>query len=514
MSESDLAVSLKAIVKTFPGVIANYDVNLDVRAGSIHAIVGENGCGKSTLMKTLYGMHRPDSGDIYVHGNKCVFKSPADAIDVGVGMVHQHFMLADNLTVLENIILGSEPTTTGILDSSSASRKISSLAQTYGMDVDPAEMTENLGVGDRQRVEILKVLYRGASILILDEPTAVLVPHEVDELFANLKSLVAEGVTVVFISHKLDEVLSVADEITVMRSGTTVARVTPEGVTPKDLAAMMVGSELPSPDLRRSAPIGDPVLVVEALSAQSSSGKVVVDDVTLVTHAGEIVGIAGIEGNGQHELAEALLGLRSATGTITLHNDGGPTNLNQLSTRARREAGVAYIPFDRHREGLLLSAPLWENSVLGQQDRSEVSSSGFPNWLHLTWIKQFAREIITKFKVKTPSETVPALALSGGNQQKLIVGRELANDPKVLIAAHPTRGIDVGAQADVWAHLREARDDGKAIILLSADLEELIGLSDRLLVVRSGRIAAELDPAKITPQELGTHMTGAMEAAK
>jgi ABC-type uncharacterized transport system ATPase subunit len=504
---SDLAVELTGIEKRFPGVIANYDIDLKVRRGTIHAIVGENGAGKSTLMKTLYGMHQPDAGTIQVNGQLQHFRSPSDAIASGIGMVHQHFMLADNLTVLENIILGAEPAKGVRIDFAAAHQRVNDIAKAAGTTVDIDMPASELGVGQRQRVEILKVLYRGANILILDEPTAVLVPQEVDELFANLRQLVNDGATVIFISHKLDEVLAVSDEITVIRQGTTVTTVLPHEINRKQLAELMVGSELPSPDGRDSEISTEVRLQVSGLTVSAPGQRDLVHDATFGVHAGEIVGIAGVEGNGQFELCTAIMGLLPCTGRVEI----GGHDVSKANTHHRRNAGLAYIPFDRHREGLMLDAPLWENSLLGREHTPSLNRGPLINGAAA---RADCREIIDRFDVLTPSEAVPAFALSGGNQQKLLVGRELSSEPSVLIAAHPTRGVDIGAQAAIWNEIRSARDQGLAVLLISADLEELIGLSDTILVMFDGLITATLDPASATPELLGTYMTGGtVEAA-
>ena len=499
------AVQLTGITKRFPGVVANRDINLSVRPSEVHAIVGENGAGKSTLMKILYGMQRPDEGTIQVDGREVTFRSPNDAIAVGIGMVHQHFMLADNLTVLENVVLGAEPSRFGWLDRRAARRRIQEISDAYGLGVRPDRQVEDLGVGDRQRVEILKVLFRGARILILDEPTAVLVPQEVDELFANLALLRAEGLTVLFISHKLDEVLKVADTITVVRAGTTVAQVKPDQVSPRDLAELMVGSDLPTPETRESTVTDvEQLRVVDVSLEADNGGRRLLDDVSFALHRGEVVGIAGVEGNGQAELVELLIGLRTpTTGTVELADE----DITGWSTLRRREAGIGYIPEDRHRQGLLLPSPLWENRVLGHQSRPP-NVRGF--WIDRTSARDDTRRIIDAYDVRTPSCDTPAFALSGGNQQKLIVGREMSGDPSVLIAAHPTRGVDVGAQAAIWEHLRTARAQGLAVLLVSADLEELIGMSDTLYVMLRGRLVARVDPSSVTPEQLGSYMTGAV----
>jgi len=495
-------VRLEGITKRFPGVVANRDVALTVRAGEVHAVVGENGAGKSTLMKILYGMQRPDEGTIAVRGEQVRFSNPGDAIAAGIGMVHQHFMLADNLTVLENVVLGAEPKRGLRLDADTARTKIVELGVRYGLEVDPDALVEDLGVGDRQRVEILKVLYRGARVLILDEPTAVLVPQEVDELFASLAGLRAEGVSVIFISHKLDEVLRVADAVTVLRQGTTVKTVLPAEVTARQLAELMVGSELPTPETRESTVTSVVELSVEHLTVHAPGGRVIVDDVSLEVHRGEVLGIAGVEGNGQAELVEALLGLRPSTGLVRL----GDRDLSGASTRERREGGIGYVPEDRHRQGLLLSAALWENRILGHQGRPPFRKGW---WIDRKAARADTERIVRDYGVRTPGIGVPAFALSGGNQQKLVVGREMSGDPSLLVASHPTRGVDVGAQAALWDHLREARRSGLAVLLVSADLEELIGLSDRLVVMLRGRLVAQLHPSTTTPESLGSAMTGA-----
>ncbi|WSS89631.1 ABC transporter ATP-binding protein [Streptomyces sp. NBC_01176] len=508
-------------------MVANHDIHLSVRKGTVHALVGENGAGKSTLMKILYGMQKPDEGTIAVDGEQVSFSSPADAITRGIGMVHQHFMLADNLTVLENVVLGSEKLY-GI--GGGARKKIKEISDRYGLNVRPDVLVESLGVAERQRVEILKVLFRGARTLILDEPTAVLVPQEVDALFDNLRELKSEGLAVIFISHKLGEVLSVADEITVIRRGTTVGTAVPSETTPRQLAEMMVGSELPTPETAESTVTDKPVIEVKGLTALASGGaslgelaapapgaglvtedkaetagavRRVLDDVTFTIHAGEVMGIAGVEGNGQTELIDALIGLKHAdSGTVSFLGE----EITGWPTRKRREQGIGYIPEDRHRHGLLLESPLWENRILGHVTESP-NAKGF--WLDIKGAQEDTRRIVKEYDVRTPSIDVTAASLSGGNQQKLIVGREMSHKPRFLIAAHPTRGVDVGAQAAIWDQIREARREGLAVLLISADLDELIGLSDTLRVIYNGRLVADADPATVTPEELGSAMTGA-----
>ena len=440
-----------------------------------------------------------------VNGAEQHFRSPSDAIAVGIGMVHQHFMLADNFTVTENIILGAEPRTGPggvMIDLAGSKARLSEIAQNAGIEVDLDALVADLGVGERQRVEILKVLYRGAKILILDEPTAVLVPQEVDELFRNLKQLVADGATVIFISHKLDEVLEFSDEITVIRAGTTVTTVLPGETDQKQLAEYMVGSELPAAEPRHTQ-VGDEVLLeISDLSVRVNGSKPAVDHLDLAVRSGEILGVAGVEGNGQFEMCQAILGLVDAEGTVTIAGH----DVSHRSTRDRMELGVAYIPFDRHDEGLMLESPLWENLLLTRDDEPELVKRGI---IDQAAVRAATLATIERFDVMTPNETVPAYALSGGNQQKLLVGRELDSEPHVLIAAHPTRGVDVGAQATIWEHLRDARDAGLAVLLVTADLEELLALSDRIVVMFDGAVNAELVPADATPELLGRYMTGA-----
>ncbi len=476
---------------------------MSVQTGTVHALVGENGAGKSTVMKILYGMQRPDSGEILVNGSPVNFKNPNDAIDASIGMVHQHFMLADNFTVLENIILGSEPKNGLRIDFDEARKKIVEMAQQYGLEIDPDILVEELGVGQRQRVEILKVLFRGARILIFDEPTAVLVPQEVDALFSALAGLRSQGMAIIFISHKLDEVLRVADEITVVRAGSTVAEVKSKDVTARQLAELMVGSELPQPATYGDTRRPEITLSVKDISIATNSGsRDLLSHITFDLHAGEVVGIAGVEGNGQSELVEAIMGLREYTGEIEF--SGG--NIDRLSVAARRDLGIGLIPEDRQRQAMLMESPLWENRVLGHQRGAPVMR-GFILDKKQTY--EDTSRIMQEFDVRAPGPDTLAAALSGGNQQKFIVGREMSKAPALLVASHPTRGVDVGAQGAIWEELRRAREKGMAIVLISADLEELIGMSDRLLVMLRGVVTAELDPTKTTPEQLGSAMTGA-----
>ncbi len=501
-----VAIELTGISKRFPGVVANDRVDLTVQEGEIHAICGENGAGKSTLMKILYGMLEPDEGRMIVGGNEVKFKSPSDAIDLGIGMVHQHFMLADQLTVLENVILGSEPMRGfGRIDFAKGRAHLAEVSRAYGLTVAADELVEALEVGERQRVEIIKVLYRGAKILILDEPTAVLVPQEVEELFRNLRELKAAGSTILFIDHKLQEILAIADTITVLREGRTVATVKPADVTAADLAELMVGSELPSPQTSASTVTDDVAISIRGITLRDVDDRVLVADVSFDVRRGEILGIAGVEGNGQSELIDALVGTRPVdAGTIWFKGE----DATSWDVRRRREHGLAYVPQDRQREGLLLQAPLWENAALGHQTRKPFVNG---IWFDRKGARARTEEIRREYDVRTPNIEVAAHALSGGNQQKLIVGREMASDPDVFIAAHPTRGIDVGAQAAVWEDLRRARALGMATVLVSADLDELIGMSDTIVVMLRGKLVAKLDPDTVTPRDLGSYMTGAIK---
>lgn len=502
----DWVVELSGITKRFPGVVANSDVNLAVRSGEVHAVCGENGAGKSTLMKILYGMQQPDEGSISVYGRGVRLRNPQDAIAAGIGMVHQHFMLADNLTVLENVLLGAE-NLHGV--GRRARATVAQLAEQTGLRVRTDTLTERLGVADRQRVEIVKVLYRGARIVILDEPTAVLVPQEVGALFATIRSMREQGFTFIFISHKLDEVRAIADTVTVLRRGATVGTVDPGQISSRELAEMMVGSELPSPQARTSTVRERDVLRVSDLRLTAEgTDRAVLEDMSFSVRSGEVLGIAGVEGNGQTELVETIMGMRRASdGRIELVDpDGTVRALTRLGTLARRAAGIGYIAEDRTRYGLLLNQPLWTNRILGYQTRPPVAKG---HLIDAAGARADTTRVVDDYDVRTPGIEVPAAALSGGNQQKLVVGRELSSDPVLLVAAHPTRGVDVGAQALIWERIRSARADGLAVLLVSADLDELIGLSDTIKVILRGRLVRTADSLTVTPQELGSAMTGA-----
>jgi ABC-type uncharacterized transport system ATPase subunit len=492
-------VVMDHVTKRFPGVLANDDVSLELRAGEIHALIGENGAGKSTLMRVLYGMYPADAGRILVRGQEVRIASPRDAIALGIGMVHQHFVLVDPFTVTENVILGDEGGR--LVDIGAAEQRVSELAESYGFQVRPDAPVEELSVGEEQRVEILKALYRGVDILILDEPTAVLTPGEAKELFDNLRRLRASGKSVVFISHKLDEVLEIADRITVLRRGRSVGETTPAATSKAKLAEMMVGRPVLFRLDKPSVKIGAPVLRVTALAAE---GKL--NGVDLEVHAGEILGVAGVEGNGQRELAEALVGLRKpAAGTIELEGN----DLHGRTVAEIRNAGVAYIPEDRHEFGLVLNMSLWENSVLGRQDDADFS--GRFGVLFIKKIKDLAARLVQLFDVRARSIEVTAGTLSGGNQQKLILARELETDPKLLIAAQPTRGLDVGAIEFVWKEILDQKAAGRAVLLISAELDEIYALSDRIVTIYEGRITGEFPP-DAEPERIGLGMLGRTDA--
>jgi len=500
-------IELAGITKRFPGVLANDLMSLTVESGEIHAIVGENGAGKSTLMKILYGLYQPDAGSIAVRGRPVTLEGPRRAIELGIGMVHQHFMLIPRFTVAENVILGSEPVRRGRLALATARERIGALCTQYGFVLDPDMEVEALSVGEQQRVEIIKVLYRGADVLILDEPTAVLTPQEVDDLFANLQRLRAEGKTIIFISHILDEVLEIADRITVLRRGQVVGTLRAADATKGQIAEMMVGRpvllQLPIPPVQP----GDVRLDVEAAVVVGARGRPVVRGVSFSVRGGEIYGIAGVEGNGQSELIEAIVGLRPlAGGSIRImgHTIAG------LDPEAIRLLGVAHIPEDRHRRGLVLPMEIWENLILGHHTR-EVFGRGIT--LNQTAIDQYARDRVQQFDVRTPSLHTLALALSGGNQQKVIIAREFAFTPKVLVAAQPTRGLDIGATEFVWRQIIDARSAGLAVVLVSAMLEEVLSLADRIGVICAGEIVAEFPRGTATPREIGLRMAGVRDAS-
>ena len=501
------AIRLASIDKNFGPVRANRGASLDVALGEIHALVGENGAGKSTLMRILSGLYAPDAGTMEVHGRDVTGWSTADAIAAGVGMVHQHFMLVPTLTVADNVVLGSEITRGFVLDTAAAEQAVRDLSARTGLAVPPGRLVADLSVGEAQRVEILKTLYRGAKILILDEPTAVLSPPEVRELWSVLRALQTAGGTVVLITHKLDEVIDVSDTITVMRQGATVARMASAGATPQSIARAMVGRDVAlalDADYVgggiSSSSSSAPLLDVRQLTVHGARRRAAVNGVTFSIAPGEILGIAGVVGNGQTELVEALAGLCRAHGTIMLAG----RDLLPCSVRERGDAGLSHIPEDRHERGLVLDYTVADNLILGQQHRFTQGMT-----LDSKRVLANARHLIERFDIRPADPRVPARALSGGNQQKIVVAREMARDFKVLLAAQPTRGVDVGAIEFIHARLREARDQGKAILLVSADLAEVLALADRVAVMYGGRFVAVLPRSEASPDTLGEYMTGA-----
>jgi len=499
---SRFAIRMEGITKRFPGVVANHSINFSVLKGEIHALLGENGAGKTTLMKVLDGLYQPDEGQIWIDGRRVTLRSPRDAIALGIGMVHQHFMLVESHTVAENIILGLD-TPRFSLHLGQVENEIARLAEHYHLQVDPRARIWQLSVGEQQRVEILKALYRGASILILDEPTAVLTPQEAEELFKTLRSMVSEGHTVVFISHKLGEVMSVSDRITILRRGEVVDTVNTNQTNKEDLARMMVGREVLFRGSERKSEVGEVVLEIEGLSALSDKGLEALRDVSLTVRSGEILGVAGVAGNGQRELAEAIVGLRAVTSG---HIRVAGTDVANRSPREVMDRGVGYIPEDRIGAGLVVGLSVAENLIL-KCYRDPPVCSGF--FLDGGAISTHAEELVQAYDVMTPSIDTRTRLLSGGNLQKLILAREISSQPSLMVAVHPTRGLDVGATEAVQRLLLEQRDSGAGIVLISEDLEELLSMSDRIAVLYEGRVMGIVESDKARIEELGLMMAGA-----
>jgi simple sugar transport system ATP-binding protein len=504
-------LELRNITKRFGDVLANDRVSLRVDAGTIHAIVGENGAGKSTAMRIAYGFYRPDSGEILVEGAPRRIESPHDAIALGIGMVHQHFMLVEPMTVAENIVLGIEPGSPWKLDMAGAAARIRALSGELGLAIDPQARIETLAVGQQQRVELLKALYRQARLLILDEPTAVLSPQAVSELFGILRQMRAQGKTVVIVTHKLSEVLAISDVVTVMRDGRVVGERKTAETSGAELARLMVGRDVL---LRVEKPPGrpaGPVLAVRGLTLVDAEGTRRLDDVGFEVRAGEIVGVAGIEGNGQTELIEALAGLVEAgalSGSVRLLGE----EVGLEPVRERRHRGIAHVPEDRHRRGLLLDFDLAENGILGAADRPPLVVGPLRAWLDRAAVRRRGERILAEYDVRPPDLGLPARSLSGGNQQKLVMGRELADSPRLLLVAQPTRGVDIGGIEFIHRRLVALRDTGCAILLVSSELEEVTALSDRLLVLRGGRVVGEVDPQTTSTEQIGLLMTGGAAA--
>jgi simple sugar transport system ATP-binding protein len=502
----DLVLEMRDIRKEFPGVVANDEVSFEVRRGEVHALLGENGAGKSTLMNILYGLYRPDGGEIRLNGKPVSFSSARDAIQAGIGMVHQHFMLIPVMTVAENIVLGIEPHSGLLLDESGAEQRVRELSERFGLAVDPTALISDITVGQEQRVEILKALYRGADLLILDEPTAVLTPQEAGELFEIVRSLQADGKSIIFISHKLNEVLEIADRITVLRRGRTIETVPAQGATEESLARAMVGRDVLLRVEKKPAEAGDVLLAVQDLHVSDDRGIEKVRGISFDVRAGEIVGIAGVDGNGQTELIDAICGLQKIeSGTVTI----GGRKLTHASARAALDAGIGHIPEDRQRRGLVLEFSIAENIALHDYAKPPDAKWG---WLFPARMVQRARTLIREFDVRGGGPYTRAGGLSGGNQQKVVAAREIDRDPSALIAAQPTRGLDVGAIEYLHRRLVAERDEGRAILLVSLELEEIMSLSDRILVIYEGEIVGD-HTGDVSEEQIGLEMLGGKERA-
>lgn len=495
-------IEMRDITKVFGGFVANDKINLHLRKGEIHALLGENGAGKSTLMNMLAGLLEPTSGEIAVNGQVVNLDSPSKAASLGIGMVHQHFMLVEAFTVAENIILGSELTKNGVLDIAGASKEIKALSERYGLAVDPSAKVADISVGAQQRVEILKTLYRGADILIFDEPTAVLTPSEIDELMAIMKNLVKEGKSIILITHKLDEIRAVSDRVTVIRRGKSIETVEIAGATNADLAEMMVGRSVSFKTEKQASKPKEVVLSIKDLVVNENRGVPAVKNLSLDVRAGEIVGIAGIDGNGQSELIQAITGLRKVeSGSIELKGD----SIVGLHPRQITELSVGHVPEDRHRDGLILEMMISENIALQTYYKEPHSKNGILNYSNIT---SYAKKLMEEFDVRAASELVPAAALSGGNQQKAIIAREIDRDPDLLIVSQPTRGLDVGAIEYIHKRLIEERDNGKAVLVVSFELDKILNVSDRIAVIHDGKIQGIVSPETTNKQELGVLMAG------
>ena len=497
-------VELRDIRKEFPGIVANDDVTLQLKKGEIHALLGENGAGKSTLMSILFGLYKPEKGNIFKDGKEVQISGPNDATKLGIGMVHQHFKLVHNFTVLENIMLGIEETKSGVLQFQNPRKKVLALSEQYGLDIDIDQEIQNITVGMQQRVEILKMLYRENEILIFDEPTAVLTPQEIESLMQTMKNLAAEGRSILFITHKLDEIMQVADRCSVLRKGKMIGTVDVADTTKEALSEMMVGRKVSLRVNKTEAQVGDVILDVKNLTQKGQGAKNKLTDVSFSVKAGEILCIAGIEGNGQTDLVYALTGLSAIdAGTVSLMGQ----NITKAKVRKRGEHGMAHIPEDRHKHGLVLDYTLAYNMILQRYYTPKFQKAGF---LKQHEINDFTDDLIKRFDIRSGQGAhTPTRSMSGGNQQKIIVAREIDRDPKLLIAVQPTRGLDVGAIEYIHEQLLKQRDEGKAILLVSLELEEVMNISDRILVMYEGEIVADVSPKEVTYQELGLYMAGA-----
>jgi ABC-type uncharacterized transport system ATPase subunit len=498
-------LNMQGITKRFPGVLANDQVDFDVRSGEVHALLGENGAGKTTLMKVLYGMYHADEGQIILNDEQVIIQSPTDAINLGIGMIHQHFMLVESLTVAENVALGLRSTREPLTDLDKVSKRILDLAEIYRLAIDPNAYIWQLSVGQQQRVEIIKALYRGAALLILDEPTAVLTPQEVDEFFSIIRDMAKDGHALIFISHKLHEVIDISDRVSVLRDGKKVGTYQTGDATKADLARWMVGREVDFRPAIADVQKGEIRLKIENISCRSDRGTPGLKEVDLEVHSGEILGIAGVSGNGQRELAEVITGLREKTsGRIEL--DG--KDISSLPPIERTDRSLSYIPEERMRDGMIKDFTVAENLILREYHKKPFSNLGL---LDLKAIEDHSERLITNFQIKTPSQETLAKSLSGGNIQKVVVARELSREPRVIIAAQPTRGLDVGAMEYVRERLLEERKNGTAILLISEDLDEIFALADRIAVIYEGQIMGVVDRGAATPEKLGLLMAGVRE---
>jgi simple sugar transport system ATP-binding protein len=490
------------IRKEFGTFVANDNITLQIKKGEIHALLGENGAGKSTLMNVLFGLYQPEQGEILVKGKPVKITNPNVANDLGIGMVHQHFMLVPTFTVTENIILGKEPTKNTVVDLKSASEKLKQLSENYGLDIDPNAKISSISVGMQQRVEIIKTLYRGAEILIFDEPTAVLTPQEIVELIQIMRNLIKEGKSIILITHKLKEIMEVSDRVTVIRKGKGIKTLTTADTNEQELASLMVGRDVEFTTKKIEAEPKGEILSIKDLNVKDNRGLLAVKGLNLSLRAGEIVGIAGIDGNGQTELVEAITGLRKInSGTITVCG----TDTTKMNPRKIYETGVGHIPADRHRHGLVLDYPIAENMVLQTYYQKPFNNMGILNFKE---IYKKAKQLVEEFDVRAPSEKALARSLSGGNQQKAIIAREVDRNPSLLVAAQPTRGLDVGAIEYIHQRLIEQRDHGKGVLLVSYELDEIMNMSDRIAVIFEGKIVEVVDPKTTTEQELGLLMAG------